>query len=385
MARRLLFGNEAFCEGAIAAGVRFYAGYPITPATEVAETMSRRMPEVGGTYVQMEDELGAAAALMGASAAGVKSATASAGPGMALIQNEIGQAIAAECPMVIINVQRAGPGIGNATRSGQMEFMQTRYGTNGEAPAVALAPSTVEEAFWFTVRAVNLSERLRTVVTVLGDGLLGLQRAVVDLPDDYGTIETFERVRPTGPVSQWRGNYTANELHEIPPMADFGSPYKSIISTVGLFKRGGGDSTVEGLDVNDQDFTIRRLHEKIRCREHEFTLTEAMCTDDAEVVFVSYGTQALSAIAAMHQARAAGVRAGVLRLVTVWPFPEAAVQAACANARLVVVPEMNFGQARIMVVHALAGSATRVVGVNHVDSNFITPAEIIAAARENMQ
>jgi 2-oxoglutarate ferredoxin oxidoreductase subunit alpha len=384
MTRRLLFGNEAFCEGAIAAGVRFYAGYPITPATEIAETMSRRMPQVGGTYVQMEDELGAAAALMGASSAGVKSMTASSGPGMALIQNEIGQAIAAECPMVIVNVQRAGPGIGNATRSGQMEFMQARYGTNGEAPAVALAPATVEEAFWLTVKAVEFSETLRTVVMVLGDGLLGLQRAVVDLPD-YATIRPVDRPRPTGPKSEWKGNYTANELTDVPPMADFGSGYKSVVSTVGLFKRGGGDSTVQGLDIDDQDFTIRRLHEKVLSRRDEITLSEQMMTDDADVVFVAYGTQALSAIAAAHEARAAGIRAGVLRLITVWPFPDDLVRSACANAKLVVVPEMNLGQARLMVTAALANTPVRVVGVNHVDSTYITPAEIIAAAREHFQ
>lgn len=383
MTRRLLFGNEAFCEGAIAAGVRFYAGYPITPATEVAETMSRRMPEVGGTYVQMEDELGAAAALMGASSAGVKSMTASSGPGMALIQNEIGQAIAAECPMVIVNVQRAGPGIGNATRSGQMEFMQTRYGTNGEAPAVALAPATVEEAFWLTVKAVDFSEMLRTVVVVLGDGLLGLQRAVVDLPD-YSTIKTVRRPGPSGLKSEWKGNYTANEIHEVPPMADFGSGYKSVVSTVGLFKRGGGDSTVQGLDVNDQDFTIRRLHEKVLSRRAEITLSEQMMTEDADVVFVAYGTQALSAIAAVHEARAVGIRAGVLRMITVWPFPDDLVRSACANAKLVVVPEMNLGQARLMVTAALANTGTRVVGVNHVDSTYITPGEIIAATKENL-
>jgi 2-oxoglutarate ferredoxin oxidoreductase subunit alpha len=384
MTRRLMFGNEAFCEGAIAAGVRFYAGYPITPATEVAETMSRRMPQVSGTYVQMEDELGAAAALMGASSAGVKSMSASAGPGMALIQNEIGQSIAAECPMVIVNVQRAGPGIGNATRSGQMEFMQARYGTNGEAPAVAIAPATVEEAFWLTVKAVDYSEMLRTVVLVLADGLLGLQRAVVDLPE-YSTIKTIERPRPTGPVSEWRGNYTATQLDEVPPMADFGSGYKSIVSTVGLFPIGGGDSTVKGLDVGDQEFTIRRLHHKIASRQQEITLYEQMKTDDADVVFVSWGTQALSAIVAMHEARAAGIRAGVLRLITVWPFPEDVVRSACRNASLVVVPEMNLGQAQLMVAHALAGTPTKVVGVNHVDSTYITPAEIIAKAKENLK
>lgn len=384
MTRRLLFGNEAFCEGAIAAGVRFYAGYPITPATEIAETMSRRMPEVGGVYVQMEDELGAACAVMGASATGVKSVCASSGPGMALIQNEIGQAIAAECPMVIINVQRAGPGIGNATRSGQMEFMQARYGTNGEAPMVAIAPATVDEAFWLTVKAVNFSEMLRTPVIVLGEGLLGLQRAVVDLPD-YNTVSKVDRPRPTVAPEDWRGNYTASELDDIPPMADFGSPYKGLVSTVGLFPRGGGDSTVQGLDQNDQDFTVRRLHQKILARRQEITLFEQHQTDDADVVYVAFGTQALSALRAMGEARAQGIRAGVLRLITVWPFPEDVVQAACANARAVIVPEMNLGQCQLMVRHALAGTGIRVSGINHVDSNFITPAEILAKTKEELQ
>ena len=254
---------------------------------------------------------------------------------------------------------------------------------SGEAPAVALAPSTVEEAFWMTVKAVNLSEMLRTVVVVLGDGLLGLQRAVVDLPE-YDSIEKVQRPRPSVPVEEWRGNYAATELDEVPPMADFGSGYKGIISTVWSLQTWRRDSTVEGLDQNDQDFTIRRLHNKILSRQDEITLTEQLMTEDAEVVFVAYGTQALSAIEAMRQARAAGIKAGVLRLITVWPFPSHLVRAACASARLVVVPEMNLGQARLMVNDALANTQTTVVGVNHVDSNFITPAEIIAKAKENL-
>ncbi len=230
--------------------------------------------------------------------------------------------------------------------------------------------------------AVGLSAPQPT--PTLGDGLLGLQRAVVDLPD-YPTIKTIERLRPSGPPSEWRGNYTANEYDEVPPMADFGSAYKSVVSTVGLFKRGGGDSTVQGLDVNDQDFTIRRLHQKVLSRQKEITLYEQMMTEDAEVVFVAYGTQSLSAITAMHEARAAGMKAGVLRLITVWPFPSEIVRAACANAKVVVVPEMNMGQAQLMVSNALANTSTRVVGVNHVDSTYITPAEIIARAKESMQ
>ncbi|MCL4747922.1 MAG: hypothetical protein KJZ83_21310 [Burkholderiaceae bacterium] len=382
MTKRLLLGNDAFGEGLIAAGVRFYAGYPITPATEIAEAMSRRMPEVGGTYVQMEDELGSMGAIMGASATGVKSATASAGPGMALMQNELGQAIVAEVPLVVINVQRAGPGIGNATRSGQMEIMQSRYGSNGEVPAVVLAPSTVEEAFWLTVKAVNFSEMLRTVVIVLGEGMLGLQRAVVDLPDDYDEIKVVDRPRPTVGPDEFLGNYNASEISDIPPIADFGSGYKSVLSSVGISRRYGGDISVLGPTLHDQDFTIRRLHQKILDRREAITLFERHMTDDAEIVYIAVGTQALSAIGAMHEARERGIKAGVLRLITVWPFPDEIVRDCCRKARAVVVPEMNLGQVRLLVGHALANTGIKVVGVNRVDSFTITPAEILEKTAE---
>ena len=382
MSKRLMLGNEAFCEGAIAAGVRFYAGYPITPATEIAEEMSKRMPQVGGTYIQMEDELASINALMGASVTGVKSLTASAGPGMALIQNELGQVISAEIPMVVINVGRAGPGVGNATRSGQMEVMQTRYGTNGEVPAIALVPSTVEEAFWLTIEAVNLSERFRTVVIVLSEGLLGLQRAVVDLPEDYAAIETVERPRPTVPPEEYLGPYMANNLEDVPPIADFGSAYRTITNTSAIQAPGGVDGAIEGLRLSDTDFTIRRLHRKIAAQAEDFTQVEKINVDDAEVIYVAYGTQAQSAKAAMELARAKGIRAGVLRLITLWPFPDGIVRETCANAAAVIVPEMNLGQVRMLVVNALASLNVPVDGVNHVDSSFIVPAEILAKTEE---
>ncbi len=382
MSKRLMLGNEAFCEGAIAAGVRFFAGYPITPATEIAEAMSRRMPQVGGTYIQMEDELGAINALMGASITGRKSLTASAGPGMALIQNELGQAIAAEIPMVVINVGRAGPGVGNATRSGQMEVMQTRYGTNGEVPAIALVPSTVEEAFWLTIEAVNLSERFRTVVTVLSEGLLGLQRAVVHLPQDYDAVETVERPRPSMPPAEYLGPYMAQGLEDVPPIADFGSGYRTITNTSAIQAPGGADGAIAGLRLSDTDFTIRRLHRKIEARAAEFTRVETLHLDDAEVVYVAYGTQAESAKAAAELARRKGIRAGVLRLITLWPFPADTVRACCANAGAVIVPEMNLGQVRMLVGNALANLDVPVDGVNHVDSSFIVPAEILAKTEE---
>jgi 2-oxoglutarate ferredoxin oxidoreductase subunit alpha len=282
---------------------------------------------------------------------------------------------------VVINVGRAGPGIGNATRSGQMEVMQARYGPNGECPAVAISPATVEEAFWLTIKAVNLSETLRTVVIVLAEGLLGLQRAVVDLPD-YSTIEQTERPRPTMPPSEYSGAYIANELTDVPPVADFGTGYKTILNTVGIQPRGGGDGSTQGGRLENQDFTIRRLHEKILSRKDEVIMTERHQTEDAEVVYIAFGTQAQSAYLAMQQARAKSVKAGMLRLITIWPFPEDAVRECCAKARLVVVPEMNLGQVRMLVVNALADTEAKVVGVNHVDSTYILPEEILAKTEE---
>jgi 2-oxoglutarate ferredoxin oxidoreductase subunit alpha len=263
-----------------------------------------------------------------------------------------------------------------------MEVMQARYGPNGECPAVAISPSTVEEAFWLTVKAVNLSETLRTVVIVLAEGLLGLQRAVVELPDDYSTIELEERPRPTMAPGEYNGAYIANELTDVPPIADFGSGYKSIINTVGIQPPGGGDGSIDGLRLDNQEFTIRRLHEKILSRRQEIVMNERHRVEDAEVIYVAFGTQAQSALMAMQQARAQGIKAGVLRLITIWPFPEEAVRECCANVRAVVVPEMNLGQVRMLVVNALANSGTTVVGVNHINSTFIEPDEILAKTEE---
>jgi 2-oxoglutarate ferredoxin oxidoreductase subunit alpha len=266
-----------------------------------------------------------------------------------------------------------------------MEVMQARYGPNGECPAVAISPSTVEEAFWLTVKAVNLSETLRTVVIVLSEGLLGLQRAVVDVPDDYSTIELEERPRPTMAPTEYNGAYIANQLTDVPPIADFGSGYKSIINTVGIQPPGGGDGSIHGLRLDNQEFTIRRLHEKILSRQDEIIMTERHQVEDAEVIYVAFGTQAQSALAAMQQARARGIKAGVLRLITIWPFPEEVVRECCANVRAVVVPEMNLGQVRLLVVNALTDSEAAVVGVNHVDSTFIEPGEILAKTEEVLQ
>lgn len=383
--RRLVQGNEAICEGAIAAGVRFYAGYPITPCTEIAEQMSIRQAQVGGVYLQMEDEVGSIHAIMGASLTGTKSMTATAGPGISLMQDGIGWTQTDEIPALIVNVQRAGPGLGNATRSGQMDIMQARWGPNGDREAIVLCPSSVEESFWLHVKAVNLSERFRTGVITLPEGLVGLMREVIDLPD-YDTVPTEFRLTPDDEGASDPSLIYDGTMTEIRPFASFGTGHRSIN---GNWMRPETDAThgvrmpLTGLKA--QDYNIRRLHNKILERRDEVTFYEEVQTDDAEVLLIAFGTQARSARFAMDQLRAQGVKAGLLRLITLFPFPEELVNRAAANAKLVIVPEMNLGQIRGEVTRALRQHPAEIVGVNHVDSTYIVPDEIIemvpAAAR----
>jgi 2-oxoglutarate ferredoxin oxidoreductase subunit alpha len=384
--RRLIQGNEAICEGAIAAGVHFYAGYPITPCTEIAEQMSIRQPQIGGVYLQMEDEVGSINAVMGASLTGKKAMTATAGPGISLMQDGIGWTQTDEIPALIVNVQRAGPGLGNATRSGQMDVMQARWGPNGDREALVLAPSTVEEAFWLTVKAVNLSERLRMGVIMLPEGLLGLMREVVDLPD-YSTVPTEDRITPDSDPEA--GKYDGT-MTEISPFASFGTGHRSINGRwMEAGKTGGyfSGSPLRGLEA--QDYNIRRLHNKLLSRRDDITFYESSETDDAEVLIVAFGTQARSAQFAKDELRRQGVKAGLLRLITLFPFPAEVLQAAAANATQIIVPEMNLGQIRGEVERALRNHPAEIVGVNHVDSTYIEPDEIIsmvpAAARHQRE
>jgi 2-oxoglutarate ferredoxin oxidoreductase subunit alpha len=380
--RRLIQGNEAICEGAIAAGVRFYAGYPITPCTEIAEQMSIRQPQVGGVYLQMEDELGSIHSVIGASLAGAKAMTATAGPGISLMQDGIGWTQVDEIPALIVNVQRAGPGLGNATRSGQMDVMQARWGPNGDREALVLAPSTVEEAFWVTVKCVNLAERLRTGVIMLAEGLNGLMREVVDIPD-YSTVPSETRLGPSEDLSS--EVFYNGQMTEVRPFAAFGSGSRSIN---GNWQR--GDHMAMGTRIPlrgfaAQDYQIRRLHEKILGRRDELTFYEATRVDDAEVLIVAFGTQARTASYAADVLREQGVRAGVLRLITLWPFPEDIVRQAAASAKLVIVPEMNMGQVRGEVIKALRRNSAEILGVNHIDSTYIVPQEILDLVPESLR
>jgi 2-oxoglutarate/2-oxoacid ferredoxin oxidoreductase subunit alpha len=373
--RRLVQGNEAISEGGIAAGVRYYAGYPITPCTEIAEYMAKRLPQLGGAYIQMEDEIGSIHSVMGASMTGTKAMTATAGPGISLMQDGIGWTQVEEIPAVIVNVQRAGPGLGNATRSGQMDVMQARWGPNGDRGVVCLAPSNVEESFWVTFKAVNLAERLRTGVIVLAEGLSGLMRQVIDIPE-YSTLPIENRLTPADISPGEHADLYDGSMTEVLPFASFGSEYRSINGNWTHNPVAYYPHPRRGLER--QDYEIRRLHNKIESRKEKVTFYESLNTDDAEFLLIAFGTQALTANYAMQKARAAGVKVGLLRLVTIWPFPEDAVRQAAAHASKVIVPEMNLGQVRSEVERVLRTQEVEIVGINHVDSQSIKPEEILA-------
>lgn len=373
-ARQLIQGNEAICEGGIAAGVRYYAGYPITPCTEIAEYMAKRQPQVGGVYLQMEDEIGSIHSVIGASLTGTKAMTATAGPGISLMQDGIGWTQVEEVPALIVNAQRAGPGLGNATRSGQMDVMQARWGPNGDRGVVCLAPSNVEEAFWVTFKAMNLAERLRTGVLVLSEGLSGHMRQVIDVPD-YDTLPVESRPSVVGLTEADLDGLYDGTMTEILPFAAFGSGYRSNNGSWTNNTDGHYPHPLKGLVR--QDYEIRRLHKKIDSRVDQVTFYETINTEDAEFLLVAFGTQALTSLYAMERARAAGLRVGVLKLITLWPFPEEAIRQAAVHASMVIVPEMNLGQIRLEVERVLRNHPAQIKGVNHVDSQTITPQEIL--------
>ncbi len=382
--RRLMMGNEAFCEGAIAAGVRFFAGYPITPATEIFETMSKRLPKVGGVCMQMEDEIASIHACMGASLVGAKAITATSGLGFSLMQGGLGDSAASEIPLVVINVQRAGPGGGVAMSSAQMDFMQSRWGSNGDYMRIVLAPSTVAEAYLLTIKAVNFAERFRVPVIILTEMFLSMLRDTVETVDSESIILS-ERPRPTGPVEDYM-TYDARSVIDVPPMADVGSKYRANY----FYQNGAWRSTHTPDGYEDKefrrdkgvqlDFFIRRIHQKILSHRDEVVLTEAIDTDDAEILIVTYGVTAQVAKEAVRLARKSGKRIGLLKLTTVWPFPDEEIRKHAERAKVVLVPEMSYGQLQGEVVKALSGTGIKVMPLQHINNRFITPDEIVEVA-----
>lgn len=343
----LLQGNEACAEGALAAGADFFAGYPITPATEIAEVMARRLPERGGVFLQMEDEMACMAAVIGASLAGARAFTATSGPGFTLVQENLGFAIMAEVPCVVICVQRGGPSTGLPTLPAQGDVMQARWGTHGDHPAIAIAPSTVTEAFYFTAKAFDLAERFRMPVVVLSDATIGHLREKAVLPE-AGEVRIRPRRKPAVPADL----YVAYRPLEdgVPPMANFGEGYRHYIS--GTYHEETGKPNMANTEVASK--LLERFHAKVDLGPDEFPPPEPYLLDDAEVGVISFGSAARSAREAVRMARGKGIKAGVLRLTTVWPFPDRAVARVAEQVKALVVAEMNMGQVLGEVIRAVS-------------------------------
>jgi len=369
----LLQGNEAIAEGALRAGCRFFAGYPITPATEISEVLSVRLPKVDGTFIQMEDEIASLGAVIGASLTGVKSMTATSGPGFSLMQENLGLAIIAEVPCVIVNVMRGGPSTGLPTFPAQGDVMQARWGTHGDHPIIVLSASTVRECYDMTIQAFNLSEKFRTPVILLIDEVVGHMREKMVL-DDEEKIEIFNRVRPTMPP-EWYIPYE-DTPSGVSPMANFGEGYRYHVT--------GLTHDVRGFPTSRPDEIgpfISRLHRKISSHFSEIQIAEFFKTEDAEITIVAYGCVARSAKRAVIEAREKGLKVGLLKLSTIWPFMRTAVEKALQTSKILIVPEMNMGQISREVKRVNRGVA-RVIALNKVDGTIITPMEILNRIQE---
>jgi len=370
---KLLQGNEACAEGAIAAGCRFFAGYPISPSSEIAEAMSVLLPKVGGKFIQMEDEIAAMAAIIGASLAGLKSMTATSGPGYSLKQENIGYAVMVEVPCVIVNVMRGGPSTGLPTSPAQSDVMQARWGTHGDHPAIALAPASVQETFYETVRAFNLSERFRVPVSLLIDEVIGHMRERIEIRDT-SELEIWDRVKPTVPPEQYLPY--EDTPSGVPPMANFGEGYRFHVTGLYHDQRGYPKDKPHIVSA-----LMKRLMRKVELGLDQILSFEEVNLEDANIAVLSYGSSARAAKSAVRKARAEGLRVGLFRPITLWPFPDQAVEKLAASVKAIVVPEMNMGQMALEVERASHGKC-EVHRVNRVDGEPITPYEILEKIKE---
>jgi 2-oxoglutarate ferredoxin oxidoreductase subunit alpha len=362
----LLQGNEAIVEGALAAGCRFFAGYPITPASEISELMSVRLPGIGGTFIQMEDEIASIGATVGASLAGVKAMTATSGPGFSLMQENIGYACITEVPCVIVDVMRGSMSTGLPTSPAQGDVMQARWGTHGDHPIIVLAVSSVKDSFTITVQAFNLSEKYRIPVIILSDEIVAHTRESIVLPAG-ADIEVIDRIAPTVPP-EWYHPYEDNS-RGVPPMAAFGSGYRHHVT--GLVHDMNGFPTENPKEVSD--FMARQFR-KITNGADEIQMTRKFMLDDAEVAVIAYGSVSRAARRAVVRARENGVKAGMLQLITLFPFPRRAAEVVLRQCRSILVPEMNIGQISREVKRV--NMSAKVSKLNRLDGQGITPDEI---------
>jgi len=365
---RLLMGNEAVVEGALAAGCRFFAGYPITPASEIAELFAEKMPKVGGVFIQMEDEIASLGAVIGASLAGAKAMTATSGPGFSLMQENLGFACIAEVPCVIVDVMRAGPSTGLPTSPSQGDVLQARWGTHGDHPIIVLAASSALECFTLTVKAFNLSEKYRVPVILLSDAIVAHTRETVVLPHP-SELEIVDRPKPKMPP-EWYIPYQDTSTG-VPPMAAFGDGYRYHVT--GLIHDIRGFPTQREDEINP---FMQRLFRKITQGFKEICITEQYMLEDAEYAVIAYGSVARAALRAVADARKKGYRVGLLKLITLFPFPKKEVQEVLRHSKAVLVPEMNLGQIR-REVKRVNDFMIPIQKINRVDGRGITPREIL--------
>jgi len=367
-------GDVACAEGAIAAGCRFFAGYPITPATEIAEHLSERMPEIGRIYIQMEDEIASIAAIIGASYAGLKTMTATSGPGFSLMQENIGLAIMTETPCVVVDIMRGGPSTGQPTMPGQQDVMQARWGSHGDYEIIALAPSSVQEMFDLTLEAFNLSEMYRVPTLLLADEIIAHMWEKVVIPSAE-KIKIVNRKKPSVSPETYMPFMPDDNL--VPPMACFGEGYR--FHATGLTHDEHGYPKTTSSEVQEQ--LVKRLCDKIRKNADRIIRVEETMLNDAEVVVVAYGIVARAALSAVRKAREMGIKAGLLRLITLWPFPEKHVAKIAKKAKKIIVPEMNCGQMVREVERA--AKETPVAFLSKLGEEPHTPMEILEAIRGN--
>ncbi len=368
-----LDGDHACAEGALAAGCRFLAGYPITPSTEMAERISERFPEVGGIFIQMEDELGSMAAVVGAAWGGAKSMTVTSGPGFSLMMENIGLAAMMEIPCVIVNVQRGGPSTGLPTLPGQADMMQARWGSHGDYEIIALSPNSPQECFEVVIEAANLSEKYRVPVMVMADECVGhmTEKVVIPKADE---IEIYPRRYTKLSPSKYLPFKSGEDL--VPEMVKAGDGYKIHITGLTHDEKG-----YPVMSWETQEKLVRRLVEKIRLNADEIIHTEEIDMGDAEVVVLSYGISSRVAIPAIQKARKEGIKVGQLRLVIVWPFPEKKIRELAKKIKAFVVPEINYGQMVLEVERCAAGKAKAIL-VPHGGGWVHDPEDIYKAIKE---
>ncbi len=368
---KLLQGNQAIAAGAIYAGARFYAGYPITPSSEIAEECARLLPKLGGIFLQMEDEIASMGAIVGASLAGAKAFTATSGPGFSLMQENLGMAIMGEVPCVVVNVQRSGPSTGLATKPAQADIMQIRWGRHGDQCLIALTPSTVAECFAFTVMAFNLAERYRVPVVLAPDEVVAHMRENVILPLP-GEIPVIDRKKPSGPLDAYLP-FTPDE-DGIAPLAAFGSRYVFHVSS----SMHGPDGYSNNNPANAAR-KVAQLHTKIERHKNDIVKTVLFDGEDADILLIATGIVTRTCREAARRLRKRGYKVGVLQIITLWPFPEDEIARLGGRVKKVLVAEMNYSGQLAGEVRKVLGADSRVIQVNKFNGEMISPTEIIGA------